>query len=281
MTLLGAKKMAVKVLSDAGIEDSTFEAEQLIMHALGISLSKLRLRYNDELDETAKEKIFSLVNRRAERYPLQYIIGEWEFYSLQFKVSEDVLIPRADTELLVDTALEYIGGATNIKIIDLCSGSGCVAIAIAANTKDCDITAAEKYPATLELLKENIELNKVKVTPLLCDVLEEPQGEYDLIVSNPPYIKTEVIDTLEKEVLAEPRVALDGGADGLLFYKAIVERWLPHLKSGGALIVEIGYDQADEVITLFNNAGLQNVECKTDINGNQRVIIGTLPFENC
>ncbi len=278
MTLLGAKKKAVQILDSAGIEDSTFEAEQLIMHVLCISLSQLRLRYNEEITAPAEEKLFELVNRRAERYPLQYIIGEWEFYSLPFKVSEDVLIPRADTELLVDTALDFIGGAEDLKIIDLCSGSGCVAIAIAANTKGCDITAAEKYPNTLELLKENITLNRVKVTPLLCDVLEEHGGEYDLIVSNPPYIKTDVVDTLEKEVLSEPRVALDGGVDGLLFYKAIVELWVPHLKSGGALIVEIGYDQADEVTALFRKVGLQNIECKTDINGNQRVIIGTLPF---
>ena len=278
MTLLGAKKKVVEILESADIEDSVFEAEQLIMHLLSISLSQLRLRQNEELSNSNEQKLLELAYRRAQREPLQYIIGEWEFYSLPFKVNENVLIPRADTELLVDTALDYIGDAKDLKIIDLCSGSGCVAIAIAANTKGCDITAAEKYPATLDILKENIELNKVDVTPLLCDVLESPQGEYDLIVSNPPYIKSEVINTLEKEVLTEPRVALDGGADGLLFYKAIVELWLPHLKSGGALMVEIGYDQADEVMALFNNSGLQNIECKIDINGNQRVIIGTLPI---
>ena len=278
MTLLGAKKKVVEILESADIEDSVFEAEQLIMHLLSISLSQLRLRQNEELSNSNEQKLLELAYRRAQREPLQYIIGEWEFYSLPFKVNENVLIPRADTELLVDTALDYIGDAKDLKIIDLCSGSGCVAIAIAANTKGCDITAAEKYPATLDILKENIELNKVDVTPLLCDVLESPQGEYDLIVSNPPYIKSEVINTLEKEVLSEPRVALDGGADGLLFYKAIVELWLPHLKSGGALMVEIGYDQADEVMALFNNSGLQNIECKIDINGNQRVIIGTLPI---
>lgn len=277
MDLIGARTSVIEMLKAAGIEDSGFEAEQLIMYVCDVSLATIRLDGFRKLTAEQEERLIALARRRAEHYPLQYILGEWEFYSLSFVVDKNVLIPRADTELLVDLALEYIGEQENLDVIDLCSGSGCVAIAIDKNTKNCNITAAEKYKNTLEVLKRNIKLNKSNVTPIECDVLENAKGSYDLIVSNPPYIKSDVVPTLEKEVLAEPGVALDGGKDGLIFYKAILKNWLPTLKPGGAIMVEIGYDQGNEVMELFRAAKLTNIECKCDLNGNQRVIIGTLP----
>lgn len=280
MDLMGARSSVVEILQGAGVEDCIFEAEQLIMHTCNVSLSSLRLDGMRKLTAEQEQTLLNLAKRRAEHYPLQYILGEWEFYSLPFKVNENVLIPRADTELLVDLAIDYIGESENLDVIDLCSGSGCVAIAIAKNTKNCNITAAEKYKNTLEVLEQNIKLNKANVTPIECDIMEKAEGSYDLIVSNPPYIKSEVMADLQKEVLAEPSAALDGGADGVVFYRAILNNWLPTLKPGGAIMVEIGYDQADEVMELFKRAKLTNIECKCDLNGNQRVIIGTLPLQN-
>ncbi len=278
MDLLCAKRKVVAMLNTAGIEDSQYEADQIIMQVCNLSAAAIRLDGLREITAEQETEIMRIATRRAEHYPLQYLLGEWEFYSLPFKVNENVLIPRADTELLVDTALEFIDNRENLSVIDLCSGSGCVAIAIDKNTKNCNITAAEKYDNTLDVLKENIKLNNANVTPIKCDVLKEACGSYDLIVSNPPYIKTEVVTTLQKEVLTEPKVALDGGLDGLMFYRAILDKWLPTLKRGGAIIVEIGYDQGGEVVELFKQTNLTNIECIRDINGNQRVIIGTLPL---
>lgn len=278
MDLIGAKSCVIEILEPAGIEDSAFEAEQLIMHICDLSLATLRIDGFRKITEAQEKKLLALSKKRAEHYPLQYLLGEWEFYSLPFKVNEDVLIPRADTELLVGLALDYIGESENLQIIDLCSGSGCVAIAIDKNTKNCNVTAAEKYTKTLDLLKENIKLNRSSVKAIECDVLKEAFGSYDLIVSNPPYIKSDVVPTLDKEVLHEPQAALDGGKDGLEFYKAILRNWLPTLRPGGAIMVEIGYDQGNEVMELFKASKLTNIECKCDFNGNQRVIIGTLPF---
>ena len=278
MDLIGARTSVIEILEGASIEDSGFEADQLVAHVCEVTQATLRLDGFRKITAEQEEQLIHLAKKRAEHYPLQYLLGEWEFYSLPFKVNENVLIPRADTELLVDLALGYIGESENLDIIDLCSGSGCVAIAIDKNTRNCTIAAAEKYKNTLEVLEQNIKLNKANVTAYECDVLKEVFGSYDLIVSNPPYIRSEVVPTLEKEVLTEPSVALDGGKDGLEFYRAILNKWLPTLKPGGALMVEIGYDQGDEVMELFKASKLTNIECKCDLNGNQRVIIGTLPF---
>lgn len=278
MDLIGARTSVIEILEGASIEDSGFEADQLIAHVCEVTQATLRLDGFRKITAEQEEQLIHLAKKRAEHYPLQYLLGEWEFYSLPFKVNENVLIPRADTELLVDLALGYIGESENLDIIDLCSGSGCVAIAIDKNTRNCTIAAAEKYKNTLEVLEQNIKLNKSGVTAYECDVLKEVFGSYDLIVSNPPYIRSEVVPTLEKDVLTEPSVALDGGKDGLEFYRAILNKWLPTLKPGGALMVEIGYDQGDEVMELFKASKLTNIECKCDLNGNQRVIIGTLLF---
>lgn len=271
MTVKQLKYRLKEILAE--IEDCEFETEQLLTHFLGCTPAQLLLNGERQIENT--QEIIEAAKKRADRYPLQYILGEWEFYSLPFYLTEDTLIPRADTELLVDSALEYIGTKEGLNIIDLCSGSGCIAVSIAANTKNCNITAVEKYPDAAKVLKENVLRNKVEINLKIADVLTESFGSYDLIVSNPPYIKSEVIKGLQSEVLCEPRVALDGGNDGLMFYRAIIEKWVPLLKPNGAVVVEIGYDQADEVSQLFSTAGLENITVKKDINGNYRAIIGT------
>ena len=223
----------------------------------------------------SEETLERMLSRRIAGEPLQYILGEWEFYSLPFSVGPGVLIPRPDTEILVDTAIEFIG-KREVSVADLCAGSGCIGIAVAANCKGASVTAVEKSDLAFPFLEENIKRNGVRVTAVKGDITEGSFGEYDVILSNPPYIKSAVIPTLSREVGHEPRLALDGGEDGLFFYRAILENWLCRLKKGGMLAVEIGFDQADEVKALFMESGLKNIGEKRDYGNNQRVIFGTL-----
>ncbi len=222
-------------------------------------------------DDALEQMLF----RRTAGEPLQYILGEWEFYSLPFSVGPGVLIPRPDTEMLVDKAIEFIG-ERKVGVADLCAGSGCVGIAVAASCKNASVTAVEKSDLAFRYLEKNIKRNKVRVTAVKGDITEGSFGEFDVILSNPPYIKAAVIPTLSREVQHEPRLALDGGEDGLFFYRAILDNWLCRLKKGGMLAVEIGFDQADEVKALFLEAGLKNIGEKRDYGNNQRVIFGTL-----
>ena len=263
-------------LESHGIEDSAFEAEQLLGVVLKIVPPLFRV-HNLELPDRVLNELQVLAERRVSGYPLQYILGEWEFFGLPFSVGEGVLIPRADTEILVETALKFINGRPNLKIIDLCSGSGCIAVALEKNTKECTVLALEKEDAAYEYLKENVHLNHSLVIPLKGDVMNPFGDDYDLIVSNPPYITPEAMENLQREVTYEPDTALRGGEDGLFFYHEIVKRWAPILKCGGMLAVEIGFDQKDAVMDIFKNGGLAEIKCVKDYGGNDRVVTGIKP----
>ncbi len=241
------------ILKQNKISDYRFEAKEL---------------YNAFKGEDLK----SAINRRINGEPLQYILGEWEFYSLPFFVGEGVLIPRADTETLVDLALKEI--KPNDRVIDLCSGSGAIAISLAKNSA-AKVYALEKYEKALKYLEKNVALNNADVTVICEDIFKfNPQEKFDIIVSNPPYIKSNELSYLQKEVQFEPKTALDGGPDGLIFYRHIAT-FIKHLNVGGKIMVEVGFDQAQEVAEIFKNAGL-TVSIHNDLNGVQRVIIGTL-----
>lgn len=261
MTAREAVRHIKAALESAGIESADFEARQLARH----------IEKDGILDEA---DIKSVVSRRTDGEPLQYILGEWEFYSLPFLCGEGVLIPRADTETLCEKAIEVIGDKA-VDCIDLCSGSGCVAVTLDKYCKNAKVCALEKYDKAYEYLEKNIALNGSDVKPIKGDLFE-PFGLFDVIVSNPPYIETGVLAELQEEVKREPMTALDGGDDGLLFYRAIAEKWVPHLKKGGFMAVEIGYDQAAAVSELFSAAGLENVGVCKDLGGNERVVFGTL-----
>ena len=274
---------AAEVLSDLaefleshGIEDSAFEAEQLLGVVLKIVPPLFRV-HNLELPDRVLNELQVLAERRVSGYPLQYILGEWEFFGLPFSVGEGVLIPRADTEILVETALKFINDRPNLKIIDLCSGSGCIAVALEKNTKECTVLALEKEDAAYEYLKENVHLNHSLVIPLKGDVMTPFGDDYDLIVSNPPYITPEAMENLQREVTYEPETALRGGEDGLFFYREIIKRWAPILGRGGMLAVEIGFDQKDAVMDIFKNGGLSEIKCVKDYGGNDRVVTGIKP----
>ena len=263
------KSLALE-LAKAGSESALFEAKQLVQHVCNSMFC--------EVTPGQLELAVMLCSKRLSGEPLQYLLHEWEFYSLPFKVGPGVLIPRADTEILVDNALDFLKNHLAANVIDLCSGSGCIAISIAKNAPDCHVTAIEKSPEAFDFLEKNITLNQVVVKPILGDITTEFKGTYDLLVSNPPYIKSNIIPCLQLEVQHEPLMALDGGEDGLFFYHIIAEKWFPHVKNNGKIMVEIGHDQAKEVSGIFKLAGLKEIKILKDYSGNDRVIVGTVEF---
>ncbi len=263
-------------LAAYGVPDAAFDADRLVEAALGLTRTEMILSADKDVPAEAEEMADLLSRRRINGEPLQYILGKWEFYGLPFYVGEGVLIPRADTEVLVDEALEWLKDRAGSRVIDLCSGSGCIAVSVAKNAPNATVTAVELYEPAFSFLKRNVELNAAEVHIVKADILQKPDniGELDIILTNPPYIETEVIGTLSREVQKEPKTALDGGVDGLLFYRAIKENWIPLLSDDGCIMAEIGEEQAEAVTALFTEAGLT---CRTvrDLNGNDRVIIGT------
>ncbi|MDD4698804.1 MAG: peptide chain release factor N(5)-glutamine methyltransferase [Oscillospiraceae bacterium] len=268
MTANRLTKLLASELAKSGNKSAVFEAKQLVQHVCGSIFC--------EITDQQLEFALMLCTKRLSGEPLQYLLHEWEFYSLPFKVGPGVLIPRADTEILVDSALEFLKTKKPLSVVDLCSGSGCIAVSIAKNATDCSVTAIEKSPDAFEYLKRNIALNKVDVQPILGDITTEINGTFDLLVSNPPYIKSNIIPSLQPEIQHEPRVALDGGEDGLFFYRIIADKWSHHVKNSGKIMVEIGSDQSDEVSRIFASAGLTKIKTIKDYSGNDRVIIGTV-----
>ncbi|MBR4282727.1 MAG: peptide chain release factor N(5)-glutamine methyltransferase, partial [Clostridia bacterium] len=261
-----------------------YETALLIEHYFDVSRAKL-LSMGKDISPDEKDVAFYKegIEKRKNGEPLQYILGCWDFYGLTFRVGRGVLIPRADTETLVEEAVEYLkkihkeNPKKSLKVLDLCSGSGCIAISVAKECPFVDVTAVELNDIPLSYLLENIALNDAKnVSAIKGDVLNDHQkfGCFDLILSNPPYIPTKDIEGLSKEVKNEPFEALDGGDDGLIFYRVLGENWAEHLEYNGALMVEIGIGQETDVENLFKEK-LINVYSKKDLNGIYRVVVGT------
>ena len=277
MVISALRRAVAERLASGGVEDAAFDADNLVSYALKMTKTEMMINFDREVDSEDEKRICYLADRRISGEPLQYIIGEWEFYGLPFYVGDGVLIPRADTEILVDNAIEFLKKLRNARVIDLCSGSGCIAISIKSHLPDLSVCAVELHEKAMGYLMRNVERNGVEIDVIKADVLAEPIGfeKFDVILTNPPYIETKVVETLSKEVKNEPITALDGGEDGLVFYRAIAKNWLPLLKNDGRIFAEIGEDQAAAVTEIFENHGL---ECKTvkDLNGHDRVIIGTV-----
>ncbi len=256
----------VERLRAAEIENASGEARLLLEHFCGGA--ELEREYDSE-------ELTAAVEKRCGRYPLQYILGKWWFARCELEVNEHCLVPRPDTELLVELAQKRL--PENAVFADLCTGSGCIAIATLDLRPDTAADAYELYPETLSLAARNAAKNKVaeRFTPILGDVLEKAllgDKRYDAILSNPPYIQSGVIDTLEKEVLQEPRTALDGGEDGLLFYRAILKNFAENLKDGGFFLFEIGYDQGEDLKKLALEQGF-SCEIKKDLGGCDRAAL--------
>ena len=267
-----------QVLKNAGIppHEAKDEAALLLQHFTGVSRATCLCDRQKMYDAPLLDEA---VQRRLTHYPLQYILGTWEFFGLTFKVNEHCLIPRPDTELLVETAIQKL--PKGAIFADLCTGSGCIAVSILKNRPDTKAYALELFPETLSLAVENAKINGVgdRFVPICADLLhggrEALQGfaPMQAVVSNPPYIPRKVVDELAPELFFEPRAALDGGDDGLTFYRAILEDYPSLLSKGGQILLEIGYDQAESLESL-GKIYLPNASytCLKDLGGQDRVV---------
>ncbi len=267
---------AVSRLQDSGCEDAAFDARCLLEDFGGL----VRGHAPDAtpLTEEQTATLTRALDERAAGRPLQYVLGEWDFLTLTLAVGEGVLIPRADTEVLCEEAARRLAVVKAPHVLDLCAGSGCVGLGLASLCPSAQVAAVELSDAALPFLRENIaRYPQYAVTVKQADVLHDADafdGEFDAILSNPPYIPTADLDGLMREVQHEPRMALDGAADGLIFYRAIAEQWLPKLRDGGVCAVEVGIGQATDVAALFAAAGLSDVRIIRDLGGVERVVSG-------
>lgn len=280
MTIGDIYQQGKGVLFKAGNQNAAFDAVCLFQNAFSLDRQALLIHSNEQADTAKAKEYLAQIAERAGGRPLQYIIGKWPFMEFELLVGEGVLIPREETELLVYTAAALLKNTNSPRILDLCSGTGAVALGLATLLPQAArITAAELYDEAFTYLNRNIQKTGMRnVTPIQMDILNpqsaEPFSELDCIVSNPPYVTTKELSTLQTEVQSEPQSALDGGTDGLLFYRAIASLWLPRLKRGGTTAVEVGEGQAAEVAALFESAGLGQMEILTDFNSIERVVSG-------
>lgn len=258
-------------------ENPLFEAEQMVMAVCNLDRTELVLKGRNEASEEEKEKVNDMVLRRLKGEPLQYIIGECEFMSLKFYTERGVLIPRSDTETLVEKILDFTDENKEYKVLDICTGTGCIGISIANYRKKAEVKLLDISDIAINLAKRNIILNNVndRVFAEKEDILKDyPKEKYDIIVSNPPYIESDVIDTLQVEVKDyEPHLALDGGKDGLIFYRRIADIAPKMLNVGGILAFEIGYNQGSKVLEIMKKS-FYNIQIIKDLCGNDRVVIG-------
>jgi len=275
-------KKGSEALVGAGIADASLDARLLLEYICGTDHNTLLVHGDMPVEDDKAERYMELISKRAAREPLAYILGEQEFMGLDFTVSEDVLIPNQDTEVLVEEALRYV--SEGMRILDLCTGSGCIALSILNYSNGTTAVATDISEKALEIAGKNAERLGLqdRYTAHHADLYElkgalgdAELGKFDIIVSNPPYIPTKVIDTLEPEVrVHEPFIALDGKEDGLFFYRKIVENVDKYLLSNGWLLMEIGYDQGESVKALMENKGFKEVEIVKDLGGNDRVVLG-------
>ena len=272
MTVKEQKEIIVselELISDSPV----FEATEIIIFATDLDRSGILYKQNEKLSAGELRIIKKCVAKRKKGIPLQYILGEWEFYGLPFKVGKGVLIPRADSELLVDLVVEEFDCDGEKYVLDLCSGSGALGIAVAKNCRDAKVTLVEKSRKAFGYLKQNVDLNGVKANSIRADIFKwKPESAADIVICNPPYITKEEMHTLQKEVKREPVAALFGGRDGLKFYRFLSKSAHDFLKVGGKMFVEIGYSQGEEVSDLFKAAGFEQVEVFKDLCGNDRVV---------
>lgn len=277
ITVREALVVAGRRLVQAGVADGERETAWLLAHVLGTTAGALRLRQGEPLSEQTLGEFQRLVERRAGREPIQYILGTEEFMGLTFRVTPAVLIPRMDTEVLVREVAGRLHGPAHVA--DIGTGSGAIAVGLAAMLPEVTVVGVDVSPAALAVAWENAAANGVleRISLRQGDLLEPCRGEaFDAIVSNPPYIdEAEWAELMPEVRLHEPRLALTPGADGLLFYRRLAATGPDFLKPGGLLAVEVGHQQAAAVRTLFEQAGLRSVTVRADLAGVERVVVGT------
>ena len=259
-------------LTACGIEDAELDAWILLEYISHMDRAGFFLRQQEEASQEDARQYRGLIRQRGSHIPVQHLTGTQEFMGLGFIVSPDVLVPRQDTELLVEKLLPLSDGK---KVLDVCTGSGCIAISLAKLGTPELVDATDLSEKALAVAGKNAQRLEADITFYQGDLLENISGRYDIIVSNPPYIASEVVRGLMPEVKDhEPRMALDGGEDGLELYRRLLEQVPPHLEDGGILAVEIGYDQGKAVTSLFKEHGFEQIECCQDLCGNDRVVTG-------
>lgn len=285
-------------LNESKIEDANIIAKSLIKYVLKLTDNDLIVKQNNEVESNNQKEYEEYINQIIEGTPLQYITNKQEFYKQEFYVDEDVLIPQPDTEILVEEVINIAPKDQKLNILDICTGSGAIGISLANNIKNADVTLVDVSSEALEVAEINcdsifenkitekayeneaevylLEENGMKQNIKLhqSDMFDELEEEFDIIVSNPPYIKTKEIKQLSKQVKNEPRIALDGGEDGLYYYRVLIDESHKFLSDDGYLCIEIGYDQKTEVIKLLEESGMyKNIYSKKDLAGNDRIVI--------
>ena len=275
MTLREAWIFGKERLTGANVPEADLDAWYLLEWCTGVSRSHYLAYPEEAISPEQEEQYREALVRRAQRIPLQQITGYQEFMGLRFKVTPDVLIPRQDTEILVEEVMRYLHDG--MHILDMCTGSGCILLSLLKYSNDCEGTGCDISEKALKVAEENAEKLSLNASFVQSNLFENISGKYEFIVSNPPYIPTGVIPTLMEEVRDhEPVSALDGREDGLYFYREIVEKAGEYLYPGGMLFFEIGYDQAEKVSSLMREAGYQEVTVCKDLAGLDRVVYGTL-----
>ena len=263
----------LKQLQDGNIVDAEIDSRLLLEYVCGIDRGFLLAHGNESPAAEKENEYFELLKKRACHVPLQHITGEQDFMGLRFQVNDKVLVPRQDTECLVEEVMRYLHDG--MDILDLCTGSGCILLSLLHYSNDCRGTGVDISAEALKVAKENCHELNLKAEFITGNLLDEVNGQYDIIVSNPPYIESDVIETLETEVKDhEPMLALDGHEDGLFFYRAICSQVMDYLQGGGMLFFEIGYNQAKAVSELMEKAGLTDIVVVKDLCGLDRVVYG-------
>ena len=269
-------------LRKAGIEAATLEARELVCFGTGKSRDELTRDGGLYASPELERRVRDLVDRHLAGEPVAYLIGEWEFYGLPLDISRDVLVPRPDTEVLAELAIRFVRTQGDCRVLDLCAGSGCVGLAVASQCPGSRVVLGELSEGALRVCRQNVRRNGLsgRVVPMQMDALAPPPaqlGEFRCLVSNPPYIPAGDIPGLDPSVRDfEPHMALDGGADGLDFYRSIAEKWRTVLTVGGRIFLEVGIGQADDVLRLLRAQGFGDLEITKDLHGIPRVVSGAL-----
>ena len=273
---------AIALLKKNNITEPVLKAKMVLASLTNTTKEYLLINEKEEVDKTIQKKYNLAINKLCQNMPIQYIINKQEFMGYEFYVNKDVLIPQPDTEVLVEEVIDIYNNKMSdrkIQILDLCTGSGAIGISLANVIKNCDITLSDISKSALKVAKKNCKnivntasLNNIKI--LQSDLFQNIKNKFDIIVSNPPYIKTDIIKTLDKEVQEEPILALDGGKDGLEIYRKIINEAYKYLNKDGYLCLEIDYDQKNEVIELLkNNGNYREMYSKKDLAGKERIVI--------
>lgn len=268
-------KNGTEILKKYNIDEAYLKAKILLEYELGVKNEYLIIHYEDEVEIKNLEKYKLDLQKLVNGFPIQYITNNQEFFGLNFYVDENVLIPQPDTELLIEEVINIAKKMEKPKILDMCTGSGAIAISIAKNI-NAEIYASDISKKALNISKVNAKKNNIDIKFIESNMFSKIDKKFDIIVSNPPYIETNTIQLLSDEVKNEPKIALDGGEDGLNFYRILAKECKKYLNNSGILAVEIGYNQKEKVLKIFQENGLKDLYSKKDYGNNDRIIIGRI-----